>query len=152
MKYLLRTEYNDNGNEVFVKCRSGKNIEYILDDTYGNYSRVSKEEIIKNKDNILNVGVSGNSIHPVRSKEPYFIIDVVSDKKNKVITTRSIKDINGKEYDFKKDKPALCEFGGIDDMKESLNWCLNCYADRTKIHWMPTNKQGLCHGQVWLYI
>ena len=39
-----------------------------------------------------------------------------------------------------------------DDMKQSLSWCFNCYSERTKVKWMPTNKQGLCYGQVFLYI
>jgi len=152
MKYLLRTDLNDNGNEVFVKYKEGNIYKYFLKDMYGNTTVVDKEEIIRNKDNILNVSVSGNTIRLVRSKEPFYIVDVVSDKKNNRITTRSIKDINGKEYDFKKDKPALCSFIDIDDMKQSLSWCFNCYSERTKIKWMPTNKQGLCYGQVFLYI
>ena len=93
MKYLLRTDLNDNGNEVFVKYKEGKIYKYFLKDMYGNTMTVDKEEIIRNKDNILNVSVSGDTIRLVRSKEPFYIVDVVSDKKNNRITTRSIKDM-----------------------------------------------------------
>lgn len=66
MKYILQTEVNANGNLVFSKRRDGKNFYYFAQSEFGSVDAVTKEDIIRNAQNILNVRVSGDSIYPVK--------------------------------------------------------------------------------------
>ena len=65
MKYILRTEVNENGNLVFSKEREGKGFIYFAQSENGRIHRVSKEDIIRNAKDILNIRVSGGNIYPV---------------------------------------------------------------------------------------
>jgi len=66
--YLL-TEVNEKGNTVFIKERAGKSFSYFATDgTFSGLShprKMSKEEVIANKNFLTNVGVSGDRIYPV---------------------------------------------------------------------------------------
>lgn len=65
MKYILKTEVNENGNEVFSKERRGKGFVYIARDEKGNYGIVTKDWILRNKNSIINLGVNkDDSIYP----------------------------------------------------------------------------------------
>lgn len=69
MKYILKTEVNENGNEVFSKERRGKGFVYLAKDETGNIGVVDKNWILRNKDSIVNVGVDKNgSIYPTEIK------------------------------------------------------------------------------------
>lgn len=65
MKYLLKTEVNGSGNKVFSKMRQGKGYIYLAKDENGNIGQVDKHWILRNQSNIVNLGVSGDSIYPV---------------------------------------------------------------------------------------
>lgn len=59
MKYILKTEVNENGNLVFSKKRSGKDYIYLAKDENGNVGQVLKSWIIQHQEEIENVRVSG---------------------------------------------------------------------------------------------
>ena len=69
MKYILKTEVNGNGNKVFSKQRNGKVFVYLAKDENGNIGKVDKNWILKNQDNIVNLGVSGDNIYPTEIKK-----------------------------------------------------------------------------------
>lgn len=69
MKYILKTEVNENGNLVFSKKRSGKDYIYLAKDENGNVGQVLKSWIIQNQEEIENVRVSGDSIYAVDKKK-----------------------------------------------------------------------------------
>ena len=59
------------------------------------------------------------------------------------IETLEIYDQKNDRYiDFKTNKPALCSFLNEADMKESLNWCLNCYENKTRVVWNKNRTVG----------
>ena len=66
MKYVLKTEVNEKGREVFAKERRGKSYVYIAYDQNNKVGIVDKDWLLKNKDAIVNLGVDKNgSIYPV---------------------------------------------------------------------------------------
>ena len=65
MKYMLKTEINENGNKVFSKERRGKGFVYLAKDENGKTGVVDKTWILKNKENIVNLAVSGETIYVV---------------------------------------------------------------------------------------
>lgn len=65
MKYMLKTEVNENGNLVFSKQRNGKSFIYLAKDETGVTATVDKDWILQNQKNIVNLGVSNDSIYPV---------------------------------------------------------------------------------------
>lgn len=69
MKYILKTEVNENGNLVFSKKRVGKDYIYLAKDENGNIGQVLKSWIIQHQNEIENVRVSGDSIYAVDKKK-----------------------------------------------------------------------------------
>lgn len=65
MKYMLKTEINENGNKVFSKERRGKAFVYLAKDEAGSVGVVDKDWILKNKANIVNLAVSGDTLYVV---------------------------------------------------------------------------------------
>ena len=65
MKYMLKTEINENGNKVFSKERRGKAFVYLAKDEAGAVGVVDKDWILKNKANIVNLAVSGDTLYVV---------------------------------------------------------------------------------------
>lgn len=65
MKYILKTEVNESGNLVFSKQRNGKSFIYLAKDETGATATVDKDWILQNQKNIVNLGVSNDSIYPV---------------------------------------------------------------------------------------
>ena len=64
MKYILKTDVNESGNEVLSKERRGDSFVYLAKDENGNHKEVNKDWILRNKDSILNLHVtSANSIY-----------------------------------------------------------------------------------------
>lgn len=65
----LLLDTNDNGNTVFLKERKGNEYIYLAAEHTSNGSshlrRMTKEEVIANKDFLTNVGVSGDKIYPI---------------------------------------------------------------------------------------
>ena len=65
----LLLDTNDNGNTVFLKERKGKDYIYLAAEHTSNDSshlrRMTKEEVIANKDFLTNVGISGDRIYPI---------------------------------------------------------------------------------------
>lgn len=80
MKYNLKTEINSKGNKVFSKERNGKTFLYFAEKESGATQKVEKEWILKNKVDILNLGVSWDDrIYPTtdlrkRRKLPYGMV------------------------------------------------------------------------------
>lgn len=68
MKYILKTEVNESGNLVFSKQRNGKSFIYLAKDETGATATVDKDWILQNQKNIVNLGVSNDSIYPVEVK------------------------------------------------------------------------------------
>lgn len=62
MKYELKTEINANGNKVFSKERKGHQFIYLARNQDGKVGKVDKAWILKNKANIINLAVSGESL------------------------------------------------------------------------------------------
>lgn len=62
MKYVLKTEINANGNKVFSKERRGQQFIYLAKDENGNVGKVDKVWILRNKANIINLAVSGDTL------------------------------------------------------------------------------------------
>ena len=58
MKYILKTEVNENGNKVLSKEKHNGDTFYIARDEQGNVAMVDRDWVIKNKDAILNVSIS----------------------------------------------------------------------------------------------
>lgn len=69
MKYYLETTYSKTGNVVFYKERTGKDYYYLAVDENGYSQPVSKQWILKNKSNMLNVGFSKEQIYYVDPKK-----------------------------------------------------------------------------------
>ena len=65
----LLLDTTDSGNTVFLKEKKGREYIYLASEYTANGSshlrRMTKEEVIENKDFLTNVGVSGNRIYPV---------------------------------------------------------------------------------------
>ena len=104
MKYILKTEVNENGNEVFSKERRGKGFAYLAKDEAGNIGIVDKNWILRNKDSIVNLGVDKNgSIYP---------IEVKADKKpaKKVSLVKQAADIVKGYYKTLINYGMTCEF------------------------------------------
>jgi len=79
-----------------------------------------------------------------------YIVRVVSQKGASRIDTLEIQDnINGRKIDVETEKPALSFFLDLPDMLESLNWCLNCWANKTVVSWRSTGKAS--YGIVYLF-
>lgn len=74
MKYILKTEKNENDNLVFSKQRNGKSFLYLAKDENGVVAPVDKDWVLKNQKSIINLGIDKNdSIYPVeiKSKKKY---------------------------------------------------------------------------------
>lgn len=69
MKYILKTEKNENGNLVFSKQRYGKGYIYWVKDENGIINQVTKDWIMQHQAEITNVKVSGDSIYAVEKKK-----------------------------------------------------------------------------------
>lgn len=63
--YVLKVVKNENGNEVFAKERQGKGFVYLAKSKDGKVGTVTKNWVLKHKNEIVNLGVSGDSIYPV---------------------------------------------------------------------------------------
>lgn len=63
--YMLKVMKNEKGNEVFAKERQGKGFVYLAKSEDGKIGTVSKDWILKHQKQIVNLGVSGDSIYPV---------------------------------------------------------------------------------------
>lgn len=112
MKYILKTETNENGNLVFSKKRQGKDYIYLAKDENGNIKPVLKSWIIEHQTEIVNVRVSGDSIYAVERKKKIddFGEKIGGAKKDlmgkKRISLDALKGMSFKEKDsyVKKDK------------------------------------------------
>ena len=63
--YKLKTVFNKSGNIVFFKVKQGKYNVYFIKDESGNERPVSKEWIITNQRDIVNLKVlSGDKLQP----------------------------------------------------------------------------------------
>ena len=80
MKYILKTEINSKGINVFCKERNGKSFTYFAKDDLNNICKVDKKWILSNQIDILNLGVGWNeSLYPAtnlrkRKKLPYGMV------------------------------------------------------------------------------
>ena len=63
MKYKLFREQNANGNKVFIRRTDGINVYYWVGILNGSTGWKSKEWVLQNKNVIVNITVSGNSIY-----------------------------------------------------------------------------------------
>lgn len=68
MLFILLTETNSNGNLVFTKRKQGSEYVYYAKAETGEIWDVSKTWILGHTTNILNVGVSGDTIYPLKPK------------------------------------------------------------------------------------
>lgn len=64
-KYVIRTEYNNNGKLVFSTFGKGKDLRYLVKGDYGKISLVNKAWILANKELIVNLRLSGDKIYPI---------------------------------------------------------------------------------------
>lgn len=105
MKYILKTEVNGNGNKVFSKQRNGKIFLYAAQDENGNFAPVDKEWILRNKANIVNLGISGTNIYPTEVKKTNHTVLTFT----QITDDRWEKDIENKLLDI------------VDRIKRNLN-------------------------------
>lgn len=63
MKYKLFREQNANGNKVFIRRTDGINVYYWVGILNGSTGWKSKEWVLQNKNDIVNITVSGNAIY-----------------------------------------------------------------------------------------
>lgn len=92
MKYVLKTEKNASGNVVFSKERRGKKFAYLAKDENGNVGVVDKNWILQHQKEIVNLGVSGDSIYPVEIKK--------SENKATVKTAPQVVEVEEDEIDI----------------------------------------------------
>lgn len=64
--YVLKVVKNEKGNEVFAKERQGKGFVYLAKSEDGKVGTVTKNWILKHKNEIVNLGISNDSIYPVK--------------------------------------------------------------------------------------
>lgn len=76
-------------------------------------------------------------------KQPKRIVTVESNKATREIVLVSIvKCETNEDYtdEFKEKCPGLVSFSNLDDMKESLNWCLNGDSKKYEFRWIFNGK------------
>ena len=76
-------------------------------------------------------------------KQAKRIVTVESDKATREIVLISIvKCETNEDYTdkFKENCPGLVSFNDLDDMKESLNWCLNGDSKKYEFRWIFNGK------------
>lgn len=69
MKYILKTELNENGNEVFSKVRDTDGFYYIVKNENGVVNYKGRDWVIKNSKNIVNLILTSDSRLIVKSKK-----------------------------------------------------------------------------------
>lgn len=69
MKYILKTELNENGNEIFSKVRDVMGFYYIVKNENGAINYKDREWVIKNSKNILNLILTSDLRLMVKSKK-----------------------------------------------------------------------------------
>ena len=69
MRYKLKTVKNEKNKRVFAREKRGTKIVYLAKSEAGEVGEVDKIWILKNKENIINLGVSGTNIYPVVNKD-----------------------------------------------------------------------------------
>ena len=69
MRYKLKTVKNEKNKKVFAREKRGTKIVYLAKSEAGEVGEVDKNWILKNKENIINLGVSGTNIYPVVNKD-----------------------------------------------------------------------------------
>lgn len=122
MKYLLKTEKNENGNMVFSKQRKGKWYIYFVKNEKGEVATVDKKWILRNKNNIVNLGVDANENIYYKSRK--------EDEKNSDGLTLTIKfdnDMGSDLTDFQKVKYTIFDFAFNTDL-ENLSSGVEMYA------------------------
>ncbi len=103
MKYILKTEVNENGNKVFSKERQGKDFIYLAKSENGDIGKVDKNWILQHQKEIVNLGISKDSIYP---------IEIKADKKpvKKVSLVAQAVDIIKGYYNVLKEYDMTCNF------------------------------------------
>lgn len=70
MKYMLKTVKNENGAIVFDKKKEGKGYVYLVKSEEGQTGVVGKDWILRNRADILNLGVSvDEKLYPVKVED-----------------------------------------------------------------------------------
>ncbi len=80
-------------------------------------------------------------------KNATYIVKVKSNKgENRIDTIEIINTKTGE--DLLPKKAGLASFNDLKDLKESLNWCLNCWPEKMSIEWVNTKTAS--YGTVYL--
>ena len=79
------------------------------------------------------------------------IFTVISDKKTHHIRTQSVFD-NRTQEEWKDEhinSRGVRDFGDVDDMKATINWCVNGDEDKYKLKW---GQSGKTHTTGYAYV
>lgn len=80
-----------------------------------------------------------------------YVVRIFSAKGQNRIENLGIRDnLQGRDIDIRKEKPGIAWFLNKADMLMSLSWCLNCWADKTRVVWEHTTQEG-SYGTVYLF-
>ena len=178
---MLKAIKNQNGNEVFAKERRGKNFVYLAKSEDGKVGTVTKNWILKHKNEIVNLGVSGDSIYPV-SADKLVKCSICGEKHKKSTMTPVCSPVT-ENYDTnlipngefvcskcaKSDNVLLCEQRALTEVydvsikdlyktyKRAIEiaeeeWESDCLADESENDFKPLEVL-LCvsDGEVWDY-
>ena len=101
MRYKMKTELNANGSEIFSKTSDGKNIYYILKSEKGEVLFKTRDWVLRNSKDVINLTVTSDKRLVVKSKKK-----VVMEHPKKVTKSKSlgmtIGDFKAKQLDVIK--------------------------------------------------
>lgn len=144
--YILKTEINANGNEVFSRVKDGNKTYYIAIDENGRECPVTRDKIVNDENNIpfLNVAVSNSGSLRVSHANDGYIVRVFNTKQ--VGKNGEVK-VNLKSVSEPTSLSAKCfviETASAITLYLANNTNALCYFDKTvKKLWLPALNSGI---------
>ena len=121
MMYILKTERTAQGKLVFSREKHGKKVMFLAKDENGNVSVVDSEWVWEHEYDIINLGVSGTTLYPVKLSKYFLRCEAC-----------------GKPFSI-DDKSRLYCLDTLDD----IDICPECYKHGC---WIDSERYTVCKG------
>ena len=126
--YILKTERTAQGKLVFSKEKHGKKVMFLAKDENGNVGVVDSDWVWEHEYDIINLGVSGTTLYPVKLSKHFFKCEACG----KIFSTDDKRSIHSKDTHDDIDICPHCYENGCRVGSEDYSVCEGCGEDADK--------------------